>query len=467
MRRIITQLKIEGLFERFNYTINLDQNESKVVILTAPNGYGKSTILKIIKSFAAGDYYYFLRENFRTIVFSFSHGSDVSIIKMSSPSDGNQVLITYENKTAKISDPFSDSAATDPVFLFERALPFLTRIGPNTWRHDRSGERLSKTEVIARYGSHPAIRRKTNREEWLEEIRSSLNVFSIPTHRLRIEDDDRSERTDNSTDLMVHNIASRIKDSIAKAIRNQFDIGRKQETSFPTRLISSLRARVTPSQDSIFELITSIQRYERRYSRLGLLPDSTLTRQIADVPDVAESAALLVLKTYLDDVREKFQLLDDIASRLDVFCRSINHLIAFKQIQTSVSDGIEVFPKTQGPDKPPSIPLSALSSGEQHLIVLIGKLIFEADANTLVLLDEPEISFHPEWQEKFLSILEVVRRINNFSALIATHSSILIGDRWDQVIELAEQGGVDTAAEEFDDRDAEQFGFSFVGDRLA
>ena len=108
-----------------------------------------------------------------------------------------------------------------------------------------------------------------------------------------------------------------------------------------------------------------------------------------------------------------------------------------------------------------------MSSGDQHLIVLIGKLIFEADANTLVLLDEPEISFHPEWQEKFLSILEVVRRINNFSALIATHSSILIGDRWDQVIELAEQGGIDTFTEDFDDQFSEQFGFPFTEDRFA
>ena len=74
MRRVITKLQIEGLFERFDYIINLKQNESKIAILTAPNGYGKSTILKIIKSFADGDYHYFLRENFRSIVFSFSIG---------------------------------------------------------------------------------------------------------------------------------------------------------------------------------------------------------------------------------------------------------------------------------------------------------------------------------------------------------------------------------------------------------
>jgi predicted ATP-binding protein involved in virulence len=463
MRRIITKLQITGLFDRFNYTINLDQKDSRLAILTAPNGYGKSTILKIIKSFADGDYQYFLRENYNKIVFSFSFGSDI-VINNFLEGNKKQVVVNYENKTTIISDVFGDGT-TDQGFLFERALPFLTRVGPNMWRHDRSGERLNEMEVISRYSGHPSIRRKINKVDWLEEIRGSLNVFSIPTHRLRIEDDDRIDRGDSGAELMVNNIAGRVKESIAKAIRNQFDIGRKQETSFPTRLISSLRAKVTPSQDSIVELIVSIQQYERRYARLGLLPDSTLTRQIADVPDVAESAALLVLKTYLDDVREKFQLLDDIASRLDIFCRSINSLLAFKRIQTSIGSGIEVLPKMNGSVKAPPIPLSALSSGEQHLIVLIGKLIFEVDANTLVLLDEPEISFHPEWQEKFLTILEDVRRINNFSALIATHSSILIGDRWGQVIELAEQGGIDTFAEDLDDYFMEQVTLPFVEDR--
>ena len=461
MRRVITKLKITGLFDRFDYLINIDQKDSRLAILTAPNGYGKSTILKIIKSFADGDYHYFVRENFLRIEISFSEGSEV-VITSFVENGKKQVLINYENKTTIVSDPFEDGSASDQAFLFERALPFLTRIGSGTWRHDRSGERLDRAEVIARYGSHPSIRRRINRVEWLEEIRSSLSVFSIPTHRLRAEDDERIERGDGGTELMVNNIANRVRDSIAKAIRNQFDIGRKQETSFPTRLISSLRAKVTPSQDSIVELIVSIQHYERRYARLGLLPDSTVTRQIADVPDVAESAALLVLKTYLDDVREKFLLLDDMASRLDIFCRSINQLLAFKLIRTSIGNGIEVFPKIQGPVKPKPIPLSALSSGEQHLIVLIGKLIFEVDANTLVLLDEPEISFHPEWQEKFLTILEDVRKINNFSALIATHSSILIGDRWNQVIELAEQGGIDTYTDDADDFFAEQIGLPFA-----
>ncbi|MGC0289435.1 AAA family ATPase, partial [Enterobacter cloacae complex sp. 2025EL-00057] len=52
----------------------------------------------------------------------------------------------------------------------------------------------------------------------------------------------------------------------------------------------------------------------------------------------------------------------------------------------------------------------------------------------------PEISFHPEWQEKFIEILNEIKKMNGFDVILATHSPILIGeDYWDNVVELADQ----------------------------
>ncbi|MNR19906.1 hypothetical protein D3C85_1367230 [compost metagenome] len=82
--------------------------------------------------------------------------------------------------------------------------------------------------------------------------------------------------------------------------------------------------------------------------------------------------------------------------------------------------------------------MASLSSGEQHLIVILGKLVFKTEPGSLVLIDEPEISFHPEWQEKFLDILESIRQINGFTSVVATHSPMVIGHRWDDTVELAE-----------------------------
>ncbi|NUF39479.1 AAA family ATPase, partial [Acinetobacter lactucae] len=82
--------------------------------------------------------------------------------------------------------------------------------------------------------------------------------------------------------------------------------------------------------------------------------------------------------------------------------------------------------------------IDLLSSGEQHLIILLGNLIFNTKFGTLILIDEPEISLHAAWQKKLLSLISEIANINKFNILIATHSFTLINGNWDNTIELAE-----------------------------
>ncbi|KRV98140.1 AAA family ATPase [Aeromonas veronii] len=435
---IINKVEIDKLFGRFDYVIPLENENNHISILTAPNGYGKSTILKIIHSFASGDYYYFIRERFERIRFFLSTNEVVEVIRSEEDVINNQVTFRYNGLLSKIKDPFGgDESDNGRSFVIEQYLPFLTRTGLRSWRHDRTGEIFNATEILSRYGDHPAIRRKIKQDEWLSNIKKQLSVFSIPTNRLKSEEDfDPRGHHSSKTNLMVSKLAKDIQEKMQSAIINQFEEGRKKETSFPTRLIESLSDNISPSRESVIASIHSVQKYEERYGRLGLVPHTETTKQLNVHAASTENAGMLVLKTYLDDILEKFSILENLAQKLDIFCSSINELLAFKTVETSADDGI-IIKVIDGLKEP--IPLSVLSSGEQHLIVLIGKLVFDTNKNTLVLIDEPEISFHPEWQEKFLDILEKIRKLNDFNVLVATHSPILIGERWDGVIELAEQ----------------------------
>jgi len=126
-----------------------------------------------------------------------------------------------------------------------------------------------------------------------------------------------------------------------------------------------------------------------------------------------------------------------LAKKIDIFSSSLNSLLAFKEITTTVDDGIVVSILDGDKD---DVELESLSSGEQHLLVLIGRLIFETTEESMVLIDEPEISFHPEWQESFIGILSEIKKLNGFDVILATHSPILIGNEyWDNVIELGVQ----------------------------
>jgi ABC-type Mn2+/Zn2+ transport system ATPase subunit len=109
-------------------------------------------------------------------------------------------------------------------------------------------------------------------------------------------------------------------------------------------------------------------------------------------------------------------------------------MLLFKKLKVTPDIGFQLV----GSDGN-TIPLRSLSSGEQHLIVLLGEIVFGSVESSLVLLDEPEISFHPDWQERFPDVLASVVKLNGCMIIMATHSPTLIKDKWDSVIELAYQ----------------------------
>ena len=83
-----------------------------------------------------------------------------------------------------------------------------------------------------------------------------------------------------------------------------------------------------------------------------------------------------------------------------------------------------------------NLPLHSLSSGEQHELVLHYDLLFKTQPNTVVLIDEPEISLHIAWQKNFFLDLMKIVQISGFDAIVATHSPFIVGDKEDLMVDL-------------------------------
>lgn len=88
--------------------------------------------------------------------------------------------------------------------------------------------------------------------------------------------------------------------------------------------------------------------------------------------------------------------------------------------------------------------MTALSSGEQHELVLLYDMLFKVKPNALVLIDEPELSLHILWQKEFMQDLLQIISIAHFDVLLATHSPYIVGERDDLLVELS----VETVAAE-------------------
>ncbi|MCM1313135.1 MAG: ATP-binding protein [Bacteroides sp.] len=78
-----------------------------------------------------------------------------------------------------------------------------------------------------------------------------------------------------------------------------------------------------------------------------------------------------------------------------------------------------------------------LSSGEKQMLVIMLTVLVENGEHYALLMDEPEISLHIEWQQQLIGL---IRELNpNAQIILSTHSPALIMDGWiDKVTEVAD-----------------------------
>lgn len=73
-----------------------------------------------------------------------------------------------------------------------------------------------------------------------------------------------------------------------------------------------------------------------------------------------------------------------------------------------------------------------LSSGEKQMLVIMLTVLVENGEHYALLMDEPEISLHIEWQK---GLLNLIRELNpNAQIILSTHSPALIMDGWMDIV---------------------------------
>ena len=77
---MIARILIRQLYDTYNYDIQFPENQ-RVTIITGPNGYGKTTFLKIINNLLTCNFWFFYLLKFKEIQIFFRNGMNISIQK--------------------------------------------------------------------------------------------------------------------------------------------------------------------------------------------------------------------------------------------------------------------------------------------------------------------------------------------------------------------------------------------------
>lgn len=144
----------------------------------------------------------------------------------------------------------------------------------------------------------------------------------------------------------------------------------------------------------------------------------------------------IINKPQADRILEHLRLLDEyIESRnalrdpINRFLSLVNGFLTQTNKGVSVASNGQLTVSIRGNTE--HRPISALSSGERQLVVMLAHLSLNPNlvGSGVFIVDEPELSLHIDWQEKFV---DAIREANpKVQLILATHSPAIILDRTD------------------------------------
>lgn len=450
---MINKIEVNGLYGAFKHNISL--KKENITLILGENGLGKTVILKMIKAFYDKDFFELQTNLFNQFALTFTDGAKLTITKKQTK-DGCSLEIALKSKGKKTplkhTMRFSEEERhgmsrlrNSKEFYFReiqyelrRYLPFpIERIGGDRWLDQHHSMVYSTQELIEKYAEFfpHQIRQKfdTSLPTWLTERTNSIKTKLIETQRLLTKIKAEEGEYRSSVVRYSQELIETIKNKTVAAT----DLASKLDRSYPNRLIKKITITSKITDSELEDGLDKLNKRRELLNKVGLIDTEEenlhpITQAIKKQSGKNKELLKDVLQVYLEDSNEKLTIYNELSRRIDLLMGIINKRFLYKKLQIDKSKGFVFTSLVTGKN----IPLAGLSSGEQHELVLFYQLLFNTEPNSLLLIDEPEISLHISWQNEFISDLSEVIKLNNLSAIIATHSPDIINNNWSLTIQL-------------------------------
>ena len=448
----IENLRVQGLFELFDHSLSFKTDE-RILIMIGPNGYGKTSILRLIDILFNQSLTRLNGILFREVVVSFDDGSRLIVTRDIRKSErptrqDSQLTISFRSvagkeRTYQPKMMIRPQDISVPLSTIEDIIPDLIQVSPRTWQDQRNGEIVDLNDLVTYYADELPFdvhQRTLSVPSWLEEIRQKISVRYIDTERLTRSNGRNSVRRRpyrvRATPRYAIRAVLHYSDELSKRVKSVLadygTLSQSLDRTFPVRFVRDTNT-AEYSMDTLQSDLDVIETKRSSLVEAGILAEEQAGLEIPSLDRVDESR-LRVLSVYAQDANKKLSTFDDLYRRVNAFLTIANSRFRHKQLSVG-AEGLRVV-TADGAD----LDLERLSSGEQHELVILYELLFETPDGAVILIDEPELSLHVVWQEQFLKDLDAMAKLSNFRAIVATHSPEIIADRWDLAVQLKGSG---------------------------
>ncbi len=452
----ISQIIVKNLFgNQINYDIRLNTNNN-VAILSAPNGCGKTTIFKILDFIFNPNIKTFSRikgipfERFSCVL---DNGNKLELCRESLKSVENEDskgkrTIKYNIAISMLDEEFDfvfsvvkENELVKKISFAETVIEDRKSASSHIYyEHDDDFEELQYAPGTARVGYKrffaliDSVVRNNNckvnldfivanrlqKSYYPQTVRNNLAQGSYVYGKTYNRDTEKIDFLRYANEEMLLNIKNWLDEynelsSIAK-------------NKLPAMYIKS-KESIEITFEQFKKRWDSYHQELDKFFELGLLERSEALISASDLENAFHKKTSFLL-TYLDAYEGTLAPLQSNYDKLKLFADIFNkrNEITGKTIKFT-KNGMEIYVK----DK--KIDINRLSSGEKNDFVMFYWLIFNTEKYGIVLIDEPEISLHIEWQEEYLDRLIEICKMNNLQAIVATHSPNIVSDHFDLFVD--------------------------------
>lgn len=450
MKKLIKELNIQNLYGK-NYYLNFNDD---LTIFYGRNGSGKTTLLNIIQLIFEG-------EIKKVCGYSF----DSLVMKIIINKVENKLVIYRNDKDYTII--FNDTkvqlkkinSSLSAIYQYGEIEREELESSGNIYYNNYFNNKLKNMNLLSMNEEDEEKGNKINNylKKELDFIYIPLNrkvktsnrepkrVLGISSNKKNIEDSlkiaesyfgdfkNYINRMENATNLRMK---TQIFNQLSRPI-DYDDIGdfnKINQLSFKgleVRLGEFLGQEI---KDNIEELLKKFSKTKRSYEIL----DNQI--KILNVKDFISHTFSVVqlnkLKNVIEATETKNQTLTNFKNSFEEVIENINNLFeeTGKMIGFNTRSQKLYFSNINESNK--KLDLALLSSGEKQLVIffIFSLIDYKRKNNSILLIDEPEVSLHIEWQERLLP--SILKNNNKKQIVIATHSPDIIGDYVDKCIEI-------------------------------
>ena len=439
VRKSVKAITANGIHGRFDLYLEFHEG---INILHGKNGTGKTTVLHILANLLNGDFRRFAFLNFSFIELELSDGSKISLSKS-----------TKEGQPCIQVD--LDEYPPDIISISDAKLALRQR-------HDADAPESIQRKIL---------------ESTYFNLRPIISTAYFPAFRTLIEAAGRYDRLETTYSTRYSRfsrnqplftstafsrtffgefvpwinypspseVSKKISSEALQALRDVASTDRALLSKAFLEIFSALSSSTSsPIQhDSPDSILESIKELSDQLSPLGISSGPSSDEQLYSnlrtmIPNTKfreglEEVYAPVLQIYREALEERVKVQNSTSSLIRLYLDSVNKFLEEKRLSIRFQKDIPI-PSLQVEFEDKTFgSIQSLSSGERQIVTIIYASTHMSDQE-VVLIDEPEISLHIDWQVKLLPSLS--EQLNGKQIITCTHSPVIASGYEDKMIEV-------------------------------